>query len=110
MHWIALGLLVFGVALNVAVRGGRLPVRPLLGSGLLALGLTVIPIAALVFWADEGDYEKRCISMSCQPFVQEYSLEIVVFSIIAIIGLISVGLGSWLLTHSHPRGTEMEPM
>jgi hypothetical protein len=49
MNWIALGLLVFGVVLNVAVRGGRLPVRPLLGSGLLALGLTVTPIAALVF-------------------------------------------------------------
>ena len=110
MHWIALGLLVFGVVLNVAVRGGRLPARPLLGSGLLALGLTVIPIATLVFWANEGEYEQRCMVVSCQPFVQKYSLEIIVFSIITIGGLISVGLGSWLLTHSHPRGTEMEPM
>jgi hypothetical protein len=109
MHWLALGFLVFGVALNLAVRGGRLPVRPLLGSGLLALGLTVTPLAALVFWADEGDYEQRCISVSCQPFVQKYSLEVIVLSIIAIGGLISVGLGSWFLTHSHRRGTEMEP-
>ena len=108
MHWIASGLFVFGVALNLAVRGGRLPVRPLLGSGLLALGLTVTPLAALVFWADDGDYEQRCISVSCQPFVQKYSLEIIVLSIIAIGGLISVGLGSWLLAHSHRRGTEME--
>jgi len=109
MHWLALGFLVFGVALNLAVRGGRLPVRPLLGSGLLALGLTVTPLAALVFWADEGDYEQRCISASCQPFVQKYSLEVIVLSIIAIGGLISVGLGSRLLAHSHRRGTEMEP-
>jgi len=108
MYWIALGLLVFGVVLNVAVRGGRLPVRPLLGSGLLALGLTVTPIAALVFWADEGEYEQRCMVVSCQPFVQKYSLEIIVLSIIAIGGLISVGLGSRLLAHSHRRGTEME--
>jgi len=108
MHWIASGLLVFGVALNLAVRGGRLPVRPLLGSGLMALGLTLTPLAALVFWADEEEYEQRCISVSCQPFVQKYSLEIIVLSIIAIGGLISVGLGSWLLTHSHRLGTEME--
>jgi hypothetical protein len=109
MSWIALGLLVFGVVLNVAVRGGRLPVRPLLGSGLLALGLTMTPIAALVFWANEGEYEQRCIVVSCQPFVQKYPLVIIVFSIIVIVGLISAGLGSWLLTHSHRRGTEMEP-
>jgi len=109
MYWIALGLLVFGVALNLAVRGGRLPVRPLLGSGLLALGLTVTPLAALVLLADKGEYEQVCISVSCQPFVRKYSLEIIVLSIIAIGGLISVGLGSWLLTRSHRRGNEMEP-
>jgi len=100
MNWIALGLLVFGVALNVAVRGGRTPVRPLLGSGLLALGLTVTSIAALVFWALEGDYEQRCMVVSCQPFVQKYPLVIIVLSIIAIGGLISMGLGSRLLIHT----------
>jgi hypothetical protein len=100
---VAAGLLIFGVALNLALIGKRMPPRPYLGSGCVALGLTVTPVSILALLADESAYQKNCLVVRCGPFLQNNLLEVIIMSIAVVIGLLSTGAGIFFLVYARRR-------
>lgn len=102
---VALGVLFFGITLSFAILRGRTAKlrRPFLGSGLLSAGVLAILFAVfwyLANWLDEGP---RCLG-GCPPStIQSYQTVYGASTILAVLGLVAVGSGAWLLMRrAHP--------
>ena len=100
--------LFLGVMINLVAHRRRkfCMLRAFAGSFFLALGLTVILLAALMLWFAEDEYAERCIAIHCLPFIQGYFQMVTEVLVIASAGGISIAIGLWLIVRS---GSQWKP-
>lgn len=96
---VAVGLLIFGTVLFIAILQGRTgrPARPLLGSGLMSVGLVVSFFAGFVFLASLSDEGPRCLSGCASSLIRYYEVVDAASLAVIVLGLTATCLGGWLI-------------
>jgi len=74
--------------------------RPLLGALLIEGGVLAILFGALWYWLTLQDEGPRCLGGCASSLLQEYQMDYASSTVLAVVGFIAAGVGTWLLTRS----------
>jgi len=94
------GVLIFGLVLTAAILGpgnGNLTGWLIVGSGNVSAGVVGVVFSGLLYLLNSEDEGPRCLGGCAPSLLQYYQGVYETSTVLAVLGLIATGFGTWLL-------------
>jgi len=106
------GVLVFAFVLSAAIIGrvnANLTGRLIVGSGNVSAGVVAIVFSVLWYLLNSEDEGPRCLGGCTPSLLQYYQGVYVASTVLAALGLIAMGFGTWLLINRRAGAISGQP-
>jgi len=100
--WASFGVLILGLVLSATAfspGNANLTGRQFLGSGIFSAGVVAVVFSVLLYLLNSEDEGPRCLGGCAPSLLQYYQGVYVASTVLAGLGLIATGFGTWLLIH-----------